>query len=631
MSRFTVGCFRFGIGRETTWGLSRFSRSENGTVPFRNPEVILRPLLSALILLAVGFWLGGTPAFGAEETIADAEYQPGTPFTYLFDTGSPSPRPLSRHALTAKQDWALVPEDNTEHEFQGDVVLLNDKLAVVLRKRGPGAEVYSQTVDGAKFRAVVMSADSTAVSVTGISSLGIMENNPGAVMVRATFQTDGGTGRSAAGYRLTTGQAMLEMTGGQSADRFFVWCKPRYVVVPNYFADDMVFSPAACDLPRFGLPTESFLLNLIEGGDAILMCVWRDSQQAAHAILTGEGRERVIRGCEIQGGEERTLWTAFLEEPQIWHERVLSAEDARARVVLDWRRPFEAMWRADFLRFDGLAESWPVGSRDTSEGALAGHSDRDHPCWFDGDRLVVRPPPPVITAQPSQPCPGPILVYPIDRGRATPLTAFCPVDVLRNTLGVGPCQYVLETEGLASETNATPDHVMDWVEKQFEKKKDVESADQIKEHLNEMTDHVGRVQARIDEYAAFVRELQTLCRPEEQNEDGRGARETFTRILDDMERVITTRPGGTEPSPRAAELAGQIAGLIGKDNAQEQCERLGSEVRRIGASQDRTLSKCRMSVRWLRQQARMSVLRYPESAELAVDVQARVERFLQEE
>ena len=32
-------------GRKTTWGLSRFSRSENGTVPFRNREVISRPIL----------------------------------------------------------------------------------------------------------------------------------------------------------------------------------------------------------------------------------------------------------------------------------------------------------------------------------------------------------------------------------------------------------------------------------------------------------------------------------------------------------------------------------------------------------------------------------------------------------
>lgn len=590
-----------------------------------------------VVLASVGCWLVGAAAFGGEETLGAAEYQPGTPFTYLFDTGTPSPRPLSRHALSAKQGWTVIPEDNTEHEFQGDAVVLNDKLTVVLRMKGPGAEVYSQMPGGARFRAVVMSADRAAVSVTGISSAGIMENNPGAVELEVTFQTDGGTGvtpvahgRSCASYRLTTGQAILEMTGGQSADRFFVWCKPRYVVVPNYFADDMVFSPGACDLPRFGLPTESFLLNLIEGGDAILMCVWRDIRQAAHAIITGEGPERVIRGCEIQGGEERTLWTAFLEEPQIWHEHVLSAEDSRAAVTLDWRPPFEAMWRADFPRSDGLAKSWGVASPDTSEDALAGRPDRDCPCWFDGDRLEVRSAPPDITARPSQAYAGKILVYPIDRGRATPLTAFCPVDVLRNTLGVGPCQYVLETEGLASDTNPTPDHVMDWVEKQFEKKKDVESADQIKDRLGLMTQHVGHVQARIDEYAAFVRELRTLCRPDEQNENTRAAAETFTGILDDMQRAIATRPGDTEPSARAAELAQQIVGLIGKGNAQEQCERLASEVRRVGARQDRALSRCRMSLRWLKQQARMSVLRHPESGDLAAEIEARAERFLQE-
>jgi len=571
-----------------------------------------------LVLLAVGSWLAGTAAFGAEETLGEAEYQPGTPFTYLFDTARPSPRPLSRHALSAKQGWSLVPEDNTDHEFRGDAVVLNDKLAVVLRKRGPGAEVYSLTPGGARFRAVVMSADRTAVSVTGISSLEIMENNPGAVELEVTFQTDGGTGRCSASYRLTTGQAILEMTGGDAADRFFVWCKPRYVVVPNYFADDMVFSPAACDLPRFGLPTESFVLNLIEGGDSILMCVWRSASQDAYAVATDEGPERRIRGCEFGGGEDETLWVALLEQPDIWHEQVLTAKRA---CLTDWRPRFDATWRLDIVSSDGpFTGSFDLSKAQIEKTVLSKPSRLDRTA--EGEGPVLKPP---VEVTPTL-----NIVYPLDRNAATPLTTFCPVDVLRNTLGVGPCQYVLETEGLASDTNPTPDHVMDWVEKQFEKAKDVKSADQIKEHLNEMTDHVGHVQARIDEYPTLVRELRTLCRPEEKSENIRATMETFTGILDDMQRAIATRPGDVEPPARAAELAEQIVDLIGKDDAQERCERLASEVRRIGASQDRALSKCRMSIRWLKQQARMSVLRHPESAELAAEVEARVERFLQE-
>ncbi|MFH1265629.1 MAG: hypothetical protein ABIK89_07860, partial [Planctomycetota bacterium] len=96
---------------------------------------------SAVALAAAGWCL----AVMLPSRAQDAEYLPGTPFTYLFDTGSTSPRLLSARAITAKEGWTLVPEDDAEHAFRGDAVLVNDKLTVVLRSKGPGAEVYSQT------------------------------------------------------------------------------------------------------------------------------------------------------------------------------------------------------------------------------------------------------------------------------------------------------------------------------------------------------------------------------------------------------------------------------------------------------------------------------------------------------
>ncbi|OHB83450.1 MAG: hypothetical protein A2V98_05675 [Planctomycetes bacterium RBG_16_64_12] len=550
------------------------------------------------LTVAASLFLAGTAARGTQE----AQYQPGTPFTYLFDTGSPSPRLLSARAISAKDGWTLVPEDDTEHTFRGDAVLLNDKLSVVLRAKGPGAEVYSQTTGKAKFRAVVMAADRTAVSVQGTSSVRIVENSPGAVELEATFQTDGATGRFSVGYRLTTGEAMLEMTGGPSAERFFVWCKTRYVVVPDFFGDDMVFTAATGDLSRFGLPAENFFLSLIEGGDSIMMCVWPSRRQDAHAILTGEGAQRVIRGCEVQGGEGSTLSVALLDTANIWHEEVPTEERVRRGRGIDWRPPFDAKWRVDR----------------PSAGPFTVSSD------LSKAQLENSGPPP------RDAIPTPTIVYPLDRTVATPLAAVCPIDVLRSTLGVGPCQYILQTEGLASDSNPTPDHVISWVERQFAKHKEGEAADEIKEQLAQMSDHVRHAQARIDRYAAFGREVQTLLKTEEAR---RGESEAARGLSDTVAYVARTADAGRrthEPAERAAGLADAIVRLIGREESLAECQRLGLEVRRIGAEQDRTLSTCRMAVRWLKVQARMCVIRDPGSAELAKEIQARAERFLNE-
>ena len=104
-----------------------------------------------------------------------------------------------------------------------------------------------------------------------------------------------------------------------------------------------------------------------------------------------------------------------------------------------------------------------------------------------------------------------MLVYAMDRSQATPLTTFTPIDILRGTLGVGPCQYILQTEGLASDANPTPDNVMTWIEKQFSRKKEKKAAAEIRERLAQMVEHVGQAHARIGQYGRMFAEVDGLC------------------------------------------------------------------------------------------------------------------------
>ena len=556
------------------------------------------------------------------------EYRPGTPLTYLFDTGSAASERIAADELEAKTGWTLLAEEDLEHAFKGDAVLVNDKLTVVLRAQGPGAEVYSQTAAGPTGRAVLMCLPSGATGVTGLASVQIVQNNPGAVAVEATWTTAGGPGRCSARYRLTTGERTVEMSAHRAAERLLVVCRTRYVVVPDFFGDDMVFGPAALSRARFGLPAENLLLQLIRGRCAMVMCVWESSKQAAYAHLRSEGGKHVISGCEVQGVEGKRLWVAFLEGPNLWHERAIPALDANREILLDWKPPFAAKWRADLAGPDGVAES--AYFRGSGEGDQVADTlgERRQQCRFEADRALVRIRPTAGTGPLAGQSPRTLVVYPLDRSRATPLTAFCPVDVLRSTLGVGPCQYVLQTEGLTSQTNPTPDGVMDWVESRFEKKRETESADQIGELLGQMTEHVGHVQARIEQYADFARRVRELSSGYRQ-EDAFEAAQTLDRILDGLDETLSAGRSAEEPAQRATVLAEAIVGLIGGDNALAECRRLGVEIRRIGVVQERTLSKCRMAARRLKQQSRAVADGGPGSVELAKEIWTRAERILE--
>ena len=61
----------------------------------------------------------------------------------LFDTGAASANPLSAAALSQKSGWTQLPEDQAKHEFAGDAIFLNNRVAVALRRgRARGGIVF---------------------------------------------------------------------------------------------------------------------------------------------------------------------------------------------------------------------------------------------------------------------------------------------------------------------------------------------------------------------------------------------------------------------------------------------------------------------------------------------------------
>jgi len=538
-------------------------------------------------------WLLVAAIFSAPDSALGEDYKPNTAYTYLFDTGPKVPVALAADAQKARAGWTLLEEDDTTHKFQGDAVLVNEKLAVLLRSREPRAEVYSQTAAGLKLRAVLVLLSTPGTPVVGITSLAIVENTRSAATVKAMLKTAAGQ-RLAMRYNLATGQRILELVAGEGGGRLSVQAEIRHVVVPDFFADDMVFGPRAFTRDYLRLPTENMLLGLLDGGDAMLMCMWRSQRQGAVAALAAQ-QKPLIHRCEIQCAKDASLWVAFLECPGIWHERTIAAQDSRKEIALDWQPPFAARWRADLVQPNGAAESW-----DFSATGIAAKGK-----------------------------PGTLVVYPLDRSRATPLSAFCPTDMLRNTLGIGPCQYILETEGLATESNPTPDQVMLFVEKQFERKKEQKSAEEIKDLLQQMVEQVGRTQARIEQYAKFAQKVRELIATGQSKPPAVRDAEVFESTIADMETALAACRGTNEPVRQAADLAGRVIGLIGKENPLPECQKLAVELRRLGAVQDRALSKCRMGVRWLREQAAMRGDGDSGGMGLAKSVASEAARFLE--
>src|SRR5688572_12244472 len=148
----------------------------------------------------------------------------------LWDTGKTSSEPLTTAAIESKAGWTKVTETGA---IQGDAVLTNGRLSVVVRKGG-AADVYSPAA--ARARVVLQGAGGESVS--RLDKITVLENSKGAIAVEIAGPTKGGT--AAATLRLKKGDPALEASPGAGATRVRVEAPSRFVVFPDFFADDIV-------------------------------------------------------------------------------------------------------------------------------------------------------------------------------------------------------------------------------------------------------------------------------------------------------------------------------------------------------------------------------------------------------
>ncbi|MCK4284537.1 MAG: carbohydrate binding domain-containing protein, partial [Candidatus Brocadiae bacterium] len=327
--------------------------------------------------------------------------QPMTPEVGLFDTGSPSPWPLAGDTLLVREGWTQLAEDDVDHEFAGDAVFLNNKLAVALRRDGRGAELYSVGGTTPKIRGVLVPAASD--SPARLSSVKVRENTSNAVALDARFQTTGGEEVTLA-YELRMGEPFVKTEPGEGVDGLRIQAPCRFAVLPDFVADDVVLDATALHVAQAELPGEHLFLHLLKDREAIVMAVWTSADRDIRLNLSGQGRHRTINSSEIYYGKDGAIWVAVLEAPGVWHAHDVAGRDAGKVVRLDWRAPWPGHWRVDWTRDDNLTGSWEMLSEGSdgrySKPTWYGYSGRvganrsrwttvlgtfNYPCWTDKD------------------------------------------------------------------------------------------------------------------------------------------------------------------------------------------------------------------------------------------------------
>ena len=525
--------------------------------------------------------------------------------------------------------------------------------------------------------------------------------------------------------RVTAGAAQVEISLGagsfvkvtpvKEAGRVEVRAVARYVALPDFFADDVVFDPVRLAGSTLTVPAENFLLQFVEGGDTMVMCIWPGKLKQAGAksaaapgpreekagsepqvdlVFAGEGKARRISAARIEF-RGQPVYAGILGQKGIWHDEDAAALPTYKPTAIAWKRPFEARWRGDFIVAAGqrLAD-WPTRNQsfDFRSTSLAQKENADpldarflaatsskrsanwweqgvqwwergnqdspeiwqeslasffvYPAVFKGEEVRLclyadkraRHKPHVYER---------VLIYPLGRVPATPLDVFTPVDLMRDTLGQGPCEYILDLAGIKPRqaggerqtlSYATcglwEDHIGPIV-RQFKKKPDgtfepLEEKTQthLIQAMEDMWFFVHAIHDRLREYKKWGADMAVFCQQESPQSPKKKviagqALAQLDRLNADLGRHRFEGPGSE------AYWRDRIPELIRSVKAGHYAE-VGSiaKIRDLGNEQDERVSRCRQYVKAMVQEIIFQDTSDPDARAFAGELRERCHRML---
>jgi hypothetical protein len=564
----------------------------------------------------------------------------------VWDTGQPA-APVAA-ALTGKNSWTAIPLDKTAASFQGDAVLSNGRIVAVLRKQEACVEVHAAKPEGVVSRLRLRLVSAAGEPAAQVERVVLVENTRAAACLEATFKT--ARGASVAGkFRLKRGEVAVQAEPGAGAGKLRVECSGRFVVLPDFFADDIAIDATNLPLPAVELPSENFVLHLTGQGDAIAMCVFENRQQDVKVTLAGKGDQRNVTGSEI-GFEGKKVWVALLEAPRIWHTLDLKAEDTGKIIPLGWKMPFPAQWRVDFTRAGDLTDSWEMLLQEKMGGeyikpSWLGSGDQrlpanrsrwntvlgryPYPCWSDPDLQGYLQPlkSRVLRFE------GPVVVYPINRVQRTPLDAYTVVDVMRNTLGVGPCEHILDLEGQKSEYRGRATcSVRDTLMPIYAGNKQKELRTQVDRTLDEGLLFVKHIRGRITRYVEFGQKLrQYLTEQKKARPEAAEFIAEMDKFTQEIDQRVAARAAKIQTPEHVAkmneEFRKNVLGYDGPD-AVKRCRDYTQALVVIGDNQDELSGECRWVLKTLRQRAGILMALDPRVAPIATEIRVRTQEAL---
>ena len=228
---------------------------------------------------------------------------------------------------------------------------------------------------------------------------------------------------------------------------------------------------------------------------------------------------------------------------------------------------------------------------------------------------------------------GPAVIYPINRLPKTPIDTYTTVDVLRSTLGVGPCEYILSVESQRQDhVGRATCHVRRLLNEIYQNKQQKSKQKEIEIYLGDALDFVKHIRNRIDLYVEFGQEMRKyLAAQKKAHPELEKALTEMEKIIGELDERLADRRDGIKSPEYVIALNGRFRKTLLNYEGPDSLDRLKSytdALTRVGGSQDGLVGESRWIVRTLRQRAALAMAVDPRFTEIAREIRARTQKVL---
>jgi hypothetical protein len=422
----------------------------------------------------------------------------------------------------------------------------------------------------------------------------------------------------------------LTLDPGYRVSEAFIKTGSDIAVLPDIIGENYIYYPEK--IKNFCLiPYDAYcLLNLMNNGSAMFALMWNSDE--TQVFLGKDSQEsKKFDYNKIKLGRHKTLALGIIEAPGIWHV-VKEKLDKKEFTKVDWQAPFPSEWlmttkvEKGFIPVnDGNYDAWIIPRRtDGMKGSLMfktkmlgfGISNASswtaygywisaytYPCYFKDNHLYAKVPASQAERLSFDSDYHPV-IYTYRHETAAKDGRILPYEYLKDFLDADRYQhldFIRDVEARYPGTCGTIDKTWRiFKDETFEEDKDL-----LIKQLDLMDKFVNTTDKRINDYRKWtLNEIAEIKRQSAEKQELKETAETLIGYLQEIDveinklkEKIRTPEYSKQASQKIIEL---IEMNISGEEKENECNKLGREIRLMGHNRDNLCSILRLNVKSIR-------------------------------